>query len=78
MTPESFYPVHYKHVKDYFNKLGDDARRLMESWDESVIGAHVWNSLSADTQVKKESNQLYIQIARASCPQTLQVAPEEF
>ena len=51
-----------------------------ESWtdDREVRGAHIWNSLSGGWKVKKESDQIYVQIARQSCPRIFEMAPEEF
>jgi len=46
-------------------------------WDEGTIGAHVWNSFSAQIPVQKSSNHYHTQIARTySCPKTFQSARE--
>ncbi|KAI9552286.1 hypothetical protein GHT06_022650 [Daphnia sinensis] len=77
LAPKSFYPVHYFHWRDYFYKR-DDTPQDKLSWDESVVGAHVWNSLSSKWLVNKYSNQYYAQMARSSCPRIFDVAPEQF
>ena len=73
LTPKSFYPVHYMNWRAYFYKRTDTI-----DWDESVVGAHVWNSLSSKWVVDKSSNQYYTQMARSSCPRVFQVAPDQF
>ena len=73
LAPKSFYPVHYMNWRAYFYKRTDTI-----DWDESVVGAHVWNSLSSKWTVDKSSNQYYTQMARSSCPRVFQVAPEQF
>ena len=47
-------------------------------WDELVVGAHVWNSLSSKWTVDKCSNKYYTQMAHSSCPRVFQVAPDQF
>jgi lactosylceramide 4-alpha-galactosyltransferase len=42
------------------------------------VGAHVWNSLSSEWVVNKNSNQYYAQMARLSCPRIFNVAPQQF
>ncbi|KAI9552518.1 hypothetical protein GHT06_022884 [Daphnia sinensis] len=80
LPPTSFYPVHYKKWKEYFTNRDNNNKAEEKSyeWDEFVLGAHVWNSLSAGWKVHKNSNQLYVDIARSSCPRIFDVAPEEF
>jgi hypothetical protein len=77
LAPKSFYPVHYLRWRDYFYKRGDKKEDRV-NWDESIVGAHVWNSLSSQWVVNKNSNQYYTQIARSSCPRIINVAPEQF
>ena len=89
MTPErcnrfnflptsTFYPIHYSHHMDYF-KEGDVFEDSMPNWNDSVIGAHVWNKLSANLMVNKDSNlQLYARLARPSCPKIFEIAPPHF
>lgn len=75
LPPKSFYPVHYWDWKAYFSERGD---KEVIDWDESVIGAHVWNSLSSKWVVRKDSNQYYVQLARSSCPRILDIATQVF
>lgn len=70
--------MHYTRWKEYFERRGQDAQNEMDSWDESVIGTHIWNSLSGQWTVKKQSDQLYVHIAKTSCPRIFQAAPDEF
>ena len=63
---------------DYF-KEGDVFEDSMPNWNDSVIGAHVWNKLSANLMVNKDSNlQLYARLARPSCPKIFEIAPPHF
>lgn len=80
LSPTSFYPLHYTKFKEYFTNRDNNNKAEVKSykWDEFVLGAHVWNSLSGGWTVHKNSNQLYVEIARSSCPRIFDVAPEEF
>lgn len=72
---KSFYPIRYLYWKSYFTNRDESDH---PDWGGATIGAHVWNSFSADIPVRKSSNQYYTQIARTSCPKTFQSAPPEF
>ena len=80
VAPKTFYPLHYTEWTDYFRQKDEKAKAIFDRLmnDQSVVAAHVWNSLSAGWTVKKSTNQLYSLIARSSCPHIYQVAPEEF
>ena len=81
VSPRTFYPFHYTQWKSYF-LLPPEPNMVqeLESWrdDREVRGAHIWNSLSGGWKAKKESDQIYVQIARQSCPRIFEMAPEEF
>lgn len=46
--------------------------------DDRVLGAHVWNKLSADQPVRKNSTQLFSRLARDHCPLIYSIAPDTF
>lgn len=71
----SFFPIDVRSTKQYFNKRSVDEEL---QWDESVVAAHVYNQLTAHRTVYKNSNQLYVQLARSSCPRVLEAAPDQF
>lgn len=77
LAPETFYPVHWMNWREYFYER-DQNDDTIGRWAGHVTGAHVWNSKSSEYKVFKNSNQYYTQMARKSCPRTLQVAPDEF
>jgi len=56
----------------------DPSERWLNGDDESVLGAHVWNSYSATWPVSKDSNTYYTQMARRSCPKVFSIAPQLF
>ena len=77
LPPTSFYPIHYFRWRNYFYKRGARKKDRLH-FDDHVIGAHVWNSLSSRYVVHKDSNQYYAQMARQSCPRIMEIAPDQF
>lgn len=76
LRPRSFYPIHYRQWTDLFADLKIKNISLLD--DPSVIGVHVWNSMSTVMKIRKTSNQLYVDIARSSCPRIFETFPNEF
>lgn len=75
----SFYPVPYNQWKEYFAESNQTSKNVTPSWlTEEVIAVHVWNKKSAEEPIQKNSTQLYVQLARKSCPVTFSAAPDKF
>ncbi|KAI9557890.1 hypothetical protein GHT06_014642 [Daphnia sinensis] len=75
LPTSSFFPIDVHSPKKYFrNQLAKDEFQ----WDESVVAAHVYNKLTAHMTIYKNSNQLYVQLARSSCPRVFDAAPNQF
>jgi len=83
LPPQSYYPYWYLQWKEFFYDRGIDEVpdwKLTDGPDGEMrtIGAHIWNSNSADWPVRKNSNQFYVQMAKDSFPVTLSRAPSAF
>ena len=82
LQPKSFFPVNVqtsiKFFESHHQSVADEGGNENFELDESVVGAHVWNKLTADLVVNKKSDQLYVHLARSSCPLIFEVAPNEF
>ena len=75
---KSFHPIHSIKWQEYFNN-GTDSKKILEEWKKlNVLGAHVWNELSAEKPVFKGAGQLYEELAREYCPRVYAIAPEKF
>ena len=73
LPPSSFYPIAYLKFKEYFIENSS-----LPNLGENVIGAHVWNKLSATIKVSKFSNQMYAQLAKSQCPLVFSTAHDFF
>lgn len=71
LPPQTFYPIEWSNWERYFSEENI-------TWENRTIGIHVWNKHSGDMAVYKNSNQVYIQLARLKCPSTFTIAPEVF
>ncbi|XP_032784075.1 lactosylceramide 4-alpha-galactosyltransferase [Daphnia magna] len=75
----SFHPVHYGQMKTLFVLPSANETGARLSWlTETVIGVHVWNKLSKNQPIYKNSTQDYIRLARAHCPNVFSAAPDVF
>lgn len=63
--PSTFYPIHYKKWKKYFEKdKNNSTMKLLEQ----AKAIHVWNKLSKSTKVQLNDDVPYSIIARKYCP----------
>ena len=65
-----FYPIHYSQWKTYFQEANDETLLHI---DQSYA-VHVWNKVSSQAPLVKDSNQLYIKLANQHCPLTVEQA----
>ena len=72
----TFFPIDYTQWDEFFDQA--NLTKELLKWGEDVIGAHIWNRVSAEKAILKKSNQLYVQIAKSSCPRIFHAAPEIF
>lgn len=74
----SFYPLYHPHSYELFvTEPRYNASQAV--WiNEIALGVHVWNKITADWSVKKNTPQLYVQLAKMHCPLTLALAPDVF
>ena len=63
--PSTFYPIHYKNWKMYFETKNKNATMKMI---EKAMAIHVWNKLSNAREVRVDSDVPYAIIARKHCP----------
>ena len=79
LPKETFYLIYWKQWEEYFSLQVRDQQSVIQTLNyRKVIGSHVWNKLSSNKPIYKNSNQLYVQLARSSCPFIYEIAPKIF
>ncbi|XP_078041740.1 lactosylceramide 4-alpha-galactosyltransferase-like [Augochlora pura] len=73
--PSTFYPVHYKRWRQYFESKNKNATMKMLKKSMTI---HVWNKLSQSQQVRVNSDVPYAIIARKHCPRVFKNCGETF
>ncbi|XP_015511780.2 lactosylceramide 4-alpha-galactosyltransferase isoform X1 [Neodiprion lecontei] len=63
--PSTFYPIHYKKWKRYFDET--DRNSTFKMLEDSLV-IHVWNKLSKDQKINVGSQAPYAVIAQKHCP----------
>lgn len=81
LPTSSFHPVHYGQMKEFFMQriVNETEPKATISWlTEKVIGVHIWNKLSKNEPIYKNSTQDYTRLARDHCPLTFSIVPDIF
>ncbi|KAK4010354.1 hypothetical protein OUZ56_019500 [Daphnia magna] len=75
----SFHPVHYGQMKILFVQPWANETDGRLTWlTDRIIGVNIWNKLSKNQPIYKNSSQGYIQLARTHCPNVFSIAPNVF
>ena len=73
-----FCPVYYTEMKELFEERSPTDGDQLPWLPNDTIGIHVWNKMSSDQVVYKQSTQYYSRMARNYCPVTYSIAPSTF
>ena len=78
LPTSSFSPIYYTVWREMFNqRLANDTGK--PAWyTNQVIGVHMWNKMSHEEPIYKNSTQYYTQLARSNCPHVYAIAPDKF
>jgi lactosylceramide 4-alpha-galactosyltransferase len=79
LPTRSFHPVDFVSMKELFAQPMVTETEVNIHWlTEDVVGVHVWNRMSQNELVYKNSSQDYTRLARQHCPVIFSIAPEIF
>lgn len=63
----------------FIQRMANNETDALSDWlTEKVVGVHIWNKLSKDQPIYKNSTQDYTRLARDHCPANFAIAPETF
>jgi lactosylceramide 4-alpha-galactosyltransferase len=62
----------------FIRRMANETDALSDWLTEKVVGVHIWNKLSKDQPIYKNSTQDYNRLARDHCPANFAIAPETF
>lgn len=68
LRPEVCYPISWQESKKYFQEKYVD--ETMSKVNRSLT-AHVWNIMSSEFSLTKDSNVAYVKLAEKFCPRVL-------
>ncbi len=81
LPTRSFHPVDFNKRKELFAQpmvTKTEVNKPINWLTEEVVGVHVWNRMSQNELVYKNSSQAYTRLARQHCPVIFYIAPEIF
>ena len=82
LSPRTLYDIYYPSWEKFFKErpgVSKNSTALAYSdWDNKVLASHVWNKMSSQRPVFKNSTALYSEMARLYCPKVFAIATDPF